>query len=331
MLQPNPKYRVKLVDADGDPITELLFHDNRAGTLLEHWEEEGIPLEPTTRPGELAFWGGRGRPVLWLRPLSRTIYFWEDPASLTLAHVLSQVAQLEELDDCELVQRVQTEDCWQEWCGEPLGMTLGQYVAALRQYEAELPAREHFRDEPRPRRYDYLVYRHPFEIEWYHATLAANVESILKHGLRPSQPGEGGGWSPHWNLGLQRVVYLTADYNHACDIAETVALRGQADAVVIAVAPGALEDLSRLRIDEDAVIDKLDGGLNFEGMTDQDFPEWETSWHQYAGQSIAYAGTILPEYLRVVGVGTYTESQYEHHMSGEIQVEADVEWTDLEE
>lgn len=333
---PNPKWRVKLTDAEGGPITDVLFGDVFAkSSMLEHWEEIGIPLSPSHRPNELAFFGSRGRPRLWLKPISRTIYFWLDPASLELAWVLKQLAELEELEDFELVQRLQGDECWtpgggyDEWCGQPLGMTLGQYVAALQPVSVELPSRQRFRQaELTPEHYEYYALKHPYDIEWYHATAAANVESIQRHGLRPSQVGQAGGWSPAWNLNLQNLVYLTADYDHACDIAETIALRQRTNAVVLAVAPGALEDLSRLRIDEDAAEDQHSDGPTM-GLVDPDFPEWETSWHGYRHQTIAYAGVIPPEYLRVVGVGEYREETYERP-SGEIEIEPEFEWTDLE-
>lgn len=339
MLRANPRYLVKMQSDDGTPVVDLIFDRYRdkppRANVLEHWEEVGIPLGYTGRMNELVFFGS-GRAVLWLRPLSRTIYFWNDPADLNLVHVLDQLANEPELEDFELVRRIDDYDdprCWtpqggkELWCGEPLGITLGQFQAALQQVESELPARDRFHDEPQPRLYRYKAYLQPQDIEWYHATLARNVGSILSHGLRPSQTGEGGGWSPHWNMGLQSVVYLTADYDYAASIAETIALRAREDSVVLAVDGRALE-LERLRIDEDAAIDPDSGSVSF-GMVDADWPEWESSWHQYRGQSLGYAGIIHPEHLRVVGQGRYSEETYTDAYDREM-VEEEVEWTDLE-
>lgn len=130
---------------------------------------------------------------------------------------------------------------------------------------------------------------------WYHATRKLNLESIKKQGLLPSHTFEQGqGWTQA-NLNLQNAVYLTADIEYAYAIAETLAIRNKEDGVVLAVSGKALEDKSKIVLDEDALVSQ--DGMRW-GDIDYTLPDYYTSVLNKI-RSIGYSDVISPKYISV--------------------------------
>jgi hypothetical protein len=237
-------------------------------------------------------WWGFGREYLVVDQQQRRIWIRYPLTDLTQAWVLHQIADelpqwgkfvLWDLETVHHGRHLIRE-------GSSHEVTLGEFNGALH----EVHRQETSYGEDEPRAYQYLTYQDPEEVRWYHATLARHLPSIMQHGLLPSRVGEGGGWSPGWNLGLQNAVYLCEDIARTYQIAETLVENTNEDAVIIEVEGAGLRGQS-LTLDEDAIISPDDGGVN-PSMIDTDFPDFATSRDQ-AVRSLGVRGRIDPRYL----------------------------------
>jgi hypothetical protein len=132
---------------------------------------------------------------------------------------------------------------------------------------------------------------------YYHATRASNVDSILRHGLKPSDiHNQGAGWT-QMNIHLQSAVYLTARKEYAERIAETLANRYGEDAVVFKVDGAAVSDYTKIVMDEDVLqVDEYYKATPSE--LGQDVPHFVHSFLRQNG-SIGYLGIVPPKYLTV--------------------------------
>lgn len=154
------------------------------------------------------------------------------------------------------------------------------------------------------------------QIPWYHATRYSNWNSIKSSGIKPSleaKKEQGEGWT-QLNFNLKNVVYLTSDPSYAMQIADTLAGRFEERAVVIEIQGAALTDLSKLAIDEDALLDDYDGSISY-GNVDTEVPNFLTSVLSWRG-SIGYAGTIPTRYLSIYGYSD-PEKQEDKQMNNE--------------
>jgi hypothetical protein len=190
-----------------------------------------------------------------------------------------------------------------EWA--ETGYTVERFMAELKLVHEESVVRFGREQKGQRKDFDYWAMHGPREVLWYHATSKANLPSILETGLVPSSLAEKRteGWSPGWNMHLQKAVYLTSDEGYARRIAETIAERTEGDAVVLSVDGAGLEDTKRVTFDEDALYDEY-GGPHYDGF-DRDFPQWVTS-EEHRVHSIAYIGRIAPSHISVLATGVYT-------------------------
>jgi len=229
---------------------------------------------------------------------------------------MALVAETGLLDDYEIFE---TDEVTNELV--PVGLTMRSLLSAIHEVQEESIVRHDPRSDlpDEPRTFKYLARYSPQEMEWYHATLASRVPSILKHGLLPSslQEGRVEGWSPSWNFGLQPAVYLTAYEDRAARIAETLALRNAEPATLLVVDGAGLIDTKLLTYDEDALRNEFSSYPYYEHY-DQAFPQWVTSAEHRGTESIAYLGRIGPSAIHPLA----TVRLVEH--DGEV----DLEWDD---
>ena len=176
-------------------------------------------------------------------------------------------------------------------------------------------------------KYDFRSAIKPFAIKvikeitdrkFYHATFKKYLGLIKKEGLKPSRifgdvedelirtgqikAGEGvplgmiaqHGWSSSLNPEKQRAVYFFLDKSKAENLANYLNYRNDEPTVVLEVDGKALSDYSKIIVDEDALRD--DSGASKSLKTQ--LPHFYTS--ALSIRTIAYKGTILPEYIRAV-------------------------------
>jgi hypothetical protein len=137
---------------------------------------------------------------------------------------------------------------------EDLG-TLGEVVAGLEEveHESSTPPPAWSGKPPSVDRYKYRVLRRATEQPYYHATRASRLRRIMEEGLRGStalrqEQGEEG-WT-QLNPSLQDATYLTASYDYAYAIAETLVARYGEPAVILGVDISGFP-LDKLVVDED--------------------------------------------------------------------------------
>jgi len=145
--------------------------------------------------------------------------------------------------------------------------------------------------------YHFEVLQDVTEIDWYHATLRSNWNSIKRVGLIPSQEFQNPqqyGWTV-LNMDLQNAVYLTYSKRYAQEIATELANRFDQPAVVLKIKGAALENPSKIVVDEDALRNDFDGGISA-GMAMAGMPNYFSSI-QHRLKSIGYEGTIKPGFI----------------------------------
>lgn len=150
-------------------------------------------------------------------------------------------------------------------------------------------------DEPTFEEFEYAILEDLTDKKWYHATKLSNLNSIKTKGLLKSGDiGQGSGWT-QFNLDIQNAVYLTADEDYALGIAETLADRYGEPAVILEVSGDALNDKTKLVLDEDSIRDSYEGMIA-PGHIKVGMPDFMTSVVDKI-QSIGFEGVIPPNLI----------------------------------
>lgn len=324
-------------------------------TAVAPWVDELLPIEMRNatkhqRPIYVTFewdegrrWistvpghGGLGRSIAMIVPTLREIIVMKEDffQSPTLVHALHtflsprremfagyEMTEFGEWPGGSSLDRIEAYDT---------GYTVDRFLDEIRiiQEESTVRSGRHGENEE-VRTFEYLALQGPKDIRWYHATLRENLDSIATYGLRPSSLSEDRkeGWSPGWNINLQRAVYLTSSLSYAVRIAYTIATRSGKDAAVISVAGSGLSDTKLLTYDEDALRSDLDDSVIY-GDYDIDFPQWVTS-AEHRVRSVAYRGTIAPSAIRLVAVAKYAVETFQKPYSDDpedVDHEVDIRW-----
>ena len=281
-MRRNPKYALG-ENLDEEMLAHAFAHPKMRWDLSLDWE----------KGRQVVAWGGRGKTLAEIDvPNERIILVRGDIIEPTTIHWLYELLlKLPKLRSMKIVNHLGT------WGGgnvevEDSGYTGEEFMQAVREVSEESVVR-HGRDEERDetKTFRYRALATAQEMDWFHATLAKNVESIMRHGLRPSKSeGAEEGWSPGWNMGIQRGVYLTNSEGYARQIAETVATRNELPAVLLRVDGRGLEDTKLLTFDEDVLRDEFHDSPDWEAF-DGDFPQWVTGFEAKIS-SVAYLGPI---------------------------------------
>lgn len=174
----------------------------------------------------------------------------------------------------------------------PLGK-FPEVAGKVRDVTMTTPERRDGRSGYKLQRHHVQVAKTPDEVEWYHATRASSVPSIMQHGLVPGKRKQGEGWT-ELNLALQRANYLTHDPDYARRIAETLADRFGEKAVVLKVSGKALSDPRKIVIDEDTL--RTEYGITGHEGTGARVPAFYQSMHDTIA-SVGYRDRIDPKHI----------------------------------
>jgi hypothetical protein len=333
-MEPNPRYPFASVFED------LLVRFSKGDRPYKLVVEEEVGAGRTIWPVPAK--SNSGSPLASVEPSRRSIILDGDLMNPTTVHWLFEFLSRygQGMLEFELLERDPNPEDWDSPYIDT-GYTVRRFLDESKVIHEQSVIR-HGRDPGRSHRkdFEYRALKSPQELVWYHATLEKNVPSIMERGLLPSSLKQGrvDGWSPGWNMDLQQGVYLTSSLSLAAQIAETLAIREEQNAVIVKVDGRGLEDTKRLTFDEDALRNSYDGSVQWEGY-DADFPQWVTGLESWV-KSVAYLGKIAPKYLRVVSTAVYkvvalalpySKADADPEVDpDQFRFEAEVEWTDVE-
>lgn len=331
-VRPNPKYKLA---SNFDELLRIFTRGEKSYRLALDWETgKGQSVWPFPRKS------GAGKGLAVVDVESEAIVLERKLMHPTTVHWLYEFlsAHGQDLLEYRLLERDPDPPNWKNPYIDT-GYTVRRFLDEAKIVSEESVVR-HGRDASRSQKkvFEYRALKTAKEMVWYHATLARNIPSIMERGLLPSslEKGRPEGWSPGWNMDLQRAVYLASNESFAIRIAETLAYREEQDVAVVEVDGRGLEDTKRLTFDEDALRNKYDDSVGWESY-DADFPQWVSGLESHV-ESIAYIGKISPKYLRVPLIGTYKVEAYAKPYSkpdadpetdpDEFRFESEVEWSE---
>jgi hypothetical protein len=147
--------------------------------------------------------------------------------------------------------------------------------------------------------FDITVIKTIQQAEWFHATRGKYINAIKVEGLKPTLESNVG-WSSD-NIDKQFAVYLTRNSDIANKIANSLANQYKEDAFILQVDGTAINNYSKLLIDEDAIRDpkeeKWMHAIKTKMLDKSNLPFYQSFMNL---QSIAYGDVIPPQFLRVV-------------------------------
>lgn len=185
---------------------------------------------------------------------------------------------------------------------------LQNLLTQKKQITGSSPEFSHSQDDEEYKEFKYEVLRDVSDEIWYHATKLSNLDSILSSGLKTSKNfNQGTGWT-ELNFSLQNAVYLTSDPDYAEDIAETLAARFGAPAVVLKINGSALKDYTKIVVDEDSLRNEYDGGVTA-GYLKQGMADYLTSVVDTI-KSLGYKDTISPQFISIESVIVIEETEF---------------------